>query len=201
MVIPTNFRHSFGHPQNETPHNRRAQPSRNALFFRSTAPPSAKCSAAPEAAANTKTACRTFPSADGLQLRQRESNTRWGSQSPLPYRLAMAHHAKQYSIFSAVPQEVRRIFAAFSVRCLPHLRRFGSVFGLCGRDPAFSIFFHVFTKGKFCGMRFSKNTVRRGHKIHIAKVKFIFFLIFLIIFSKDCIFCCGSGTLDVIKIS
>jgi len=115
--------------------------------------------------------------------------------------LAMAHHAKQYSIFSAVPQEVRRIFAAFSVRCLPHLRRFGSVFGLCGRDPAFSISFHVFTKGKFCGMRFSKNTVRRGHKIHIAKVKFIFFLIFLIIFSKDCIFCCGSGTLDVIKIS
>jgi len=115
--------------------------------------------------------------------------------------LAMAHHVKQYSIFSAVPQEVRRIFAAFSVRCLPHLRRFGSVFGLCGRGPAFSISFHVFTKGKFCGMRFSKNTVRRGHKIHIAKVKFIFFLIFLIIFSKDCIFCCGSGTLDVIKIS
>lgn len=150
---------------------------------------------------NTKTACRTFSSADGLQLRQQESNLRWGSQSPLPYRLAMAHHAKQYSIFSAVPQEVRRIFAAFSVRCLPHLRRFGSVFGLCGRDPAFSIFFHVFTKGKFCGMRFSKNTVRRGHKIHIAKVKFIFFLIFLIIFSKDCIFCCDSGTLDVIKIS
>ena len=174
LVIPTNFRHSFGHPQNETPHKHRAQPSRNARFFRSTAPPPAKCSAAPEAAANTKTACRTFPSADGLQLRQRESNTRWGSQSPLPYRLAMAHYAKQYSIFSAVPQEVRRIFAAFSVRCLPHLRRFGSVFGLCGRDPAFSISFHVFTKGKFCGMRFSKNTVRRGHKIHIAKVKFIF---------------------------
>lgn len=109
-----------------------------------------------------------------IQLRQQESNLRWGSQSPLPYRLAMAHHAKQYSIFSAVPQEVRRIFAAFSVRCLPHLRRFGSVFGLCGRGPAFSISFHVFTKGKFCGMRFSKNTVRRGHKIHIAKVKFIF---------------------------
>ena len=85
---------SFGHPQNETPHNRRAQPSRNALFSRSTAPLAAKCSAAPEAAANTKTACRTFPSADGLQLRQRESNTRWGSQSPLPYRLAMAHCRK-----------------------------------------------------------------------------------------------------------
>ena len=48
-----------------------------------------------------------------FQLRQQESNLRWGSQSPLPYRLAMAHHAKQYSIFSAVPQEVRRIFAAF----------------------------------------------------------------------------------------
>ena len=94
LVIPTNFRHSFGHPQNETPHKHRAQPSRNALFFRSTAPLSAKCSAAPETAANTKTACRTFPSADGLQLRQRESNTRWGSQSPLPYRLAMAHCRK-----------------------------------------------------------------------------------------------------------
>ena len=25
------------------------------------------------------------------QLRQQESNLRWGSQSPLPYRLAMAH--------------------------------------------------------------------------------------------------------------
>ena len=150
---------------------------------------------------NKEGRCTVSCAAAFFWLRQQESNLRWGSQSPLPYRLAMAHHAKQYSIFSAVPQEVRRIFAAFSVRCLPHLRRFGSVFGLCGRAPAFSIFFHVFTKGKFCGTRFSKNTVRRGHKIHIAKVKFIFFLIFLIIFSKDCIFCCGSGTLDVIKIS
>ena len=110
LVIPTNFRHSFGHPQNETPHKHRAQPSRNALFFRSTAPPSAKCSVAPEAAANTKTACRTFPSADGLQLRQRESNTRWGSQSPLPYRLAMAHRAKQYIIFSGFSQEAPACF-------------------------------------------------------------------------------------------
>jgi len=72
----------------------------------------------------------------------------------------------------------------FSVRCLPHLRRFGSVFGLCGRGPAFSISFHVFTKGKFCGMRFSKNTVRRGHKIHIAKVRFIFFPDFSYYFLK-----------------
>ena len=54
FVIPTNFRHSFGHPQNETPHKHRAQPSRNALFFRSTAPLPAKCSAAPEAAAKHK---------------------------------------------------------------------------------------------------------------------------------------------------
>ena len=46
-------------------------------------------------------------------LRQQESNLRWGSQSPLPYRLAMAHHEKQYNIFSAVPQEVRCVFAAF----------------------------------------------------------------------------------------
>ena len=136
-----------------------------------------------------------------FQLRQQESNLRWGSQSPLPYRLAMAHHAKQYSIFFAVPQEVHRIFAAFFRALSAAFAAVWVGFGLCGRDPAFSISFHVFTKGKFCGMRFSKNTVRRGHKIHIAKVKFIFFLIFLIIFSKDCIFCCGSGTLDVIKIS
>ena len=88
--------------------------------------------------AKSQLSCRSF-----VQLRQQESNLRWGSQSPLPYRLAMAHHAKQYSIFSAVPQEVRRIFAAFSVRCLPHLRRFGSVFGLCGRGPAFSISFRT----------------------------------------------------------
>ena len=54
LVIPTNFRHSFGHPQNETPHKHRAQPSRNALFFRSTAPLPAKCSAAPETAAKHK---------------------------------------------------------------------------------------------------------------------------------------------------
>ena len=50
----------------------------------------------------------------------------------------------------------------FSARRPLHLGRFGSFFGLCGRDFAFSISCHVFTKGKFCGMRFSKNTVRRG---------------------------------------
>ena len=33
LVIPTNFRHSFGHPQNETPHNRRAQPSPQCPVF------------------------------------------------------------------------------------------------------------------------------------------------------------------------
>jgi hypothetical protein len=27
-----------------------------------------------------------------FKLRQQESNLRWGSQSPLPYRLAMAHY-------------------------------------------------------------------------------------------------------------
>ena len=59
---------------------------------------------------NTKTACRTFPSADGLQLRQQESNLRWGSQSPLPYRLAMAHCAKQYIIFSGFSQEAPACF-------------------------------------------------------------------------------------------
>ena len=94
LVNPTNFWHSFGHPQNETPHKHRAHPSRNALFFRSTAPPPANVPPPRKQLRNTKTACRTFPSADGLQLRQRESNTRWGSQSPLPYRLAMAHCRK-----------------------------------------------------------------------------------------------------------
>ena len=39
----------------------------------------------------TKTAYRAKNSVDGFQLRQQESNLRWGSQSPLPYRLAMAH--------------------------------------------------------------------------------------------------------------
>ena len=51
-----------------------------------------------------------------------------------------------------------------------------------------------------CLLYTSKRSLH-GHKFYLAKVKFIFFLIFLIIFSKDCIFCCGSGTLDVIKIS
>ena len=149
LVIPTNFRHSFGYPQNETPHKHRAQPSRNALFFRSTVPPPAKCSATPEAAANTKTACRTLPSADGLQLRQQESNLRWGSQSPLPYRLAMAHRAAKYSIFSAVPQEGRCIIAAFSPQHLERLRRFLSFFGLLDAVFMLSISCHVFTKDKF----------------------------------------------------
>ena len=34
----------------------------------------------------------------GFQLRQQESNLRWGSQSPLPYRLAMAHYKARYFI-------------------------------------------------------------------------------------------------------
>ena len=33
----------------------------------------------------------------GFQLRQQESNLRWGSQSPLPYRLAMAHRTARRS--------------------------------------------------------------------------------------------------------
>ena len=37
--------------------------------------------------AKSQLSCRSF-----VQLRQQESNLRWGSQSPLPYRLAMAHH-------------------------------------------------------------------------------------------------------------
>ena len=35
--------------------------------------------------------CRPGPLRVLFQLRQQESNLRWGSQSPLPYRLAMAH--------------------------------------------------------------------------------------------------------------
>ena len=36
------------------------------------------------------------------------------------------------------------------------------VFWLCGKGFAFSISCHVFTKGKFCGMRFSKSAVYTG---------------------------------------
>ena len=54
-----------------------------------------------------------------LKLRQQESNLRWGSQSPLPYRLAMAHHSlhggpedrahrANYYTISAAPVQVRR---------------------------------------------------------------------------------------------
>ena len=83
------------------------------------------------------------------QLRQQESNLRWGSQSPLPYRLAMAHHAVKYSIFSAVPQEGHCIFAAFSPQHLERLRRFLSFFGLLDAVFMLSISCHVFTKDKF----------------------------------------------------
>jgi hypothetical protein len=55
-----------------------------------------------------------------FQLRQQESNLRWGSQSPLPYRLAMAHRARYYTIFFVFPQGegstfplLRRLYAAF----------------------------------------------------------------------------------------
>ena len=53
-------------------------------------------------------------------MRQQESNLRWGSQSPLPYRLAMAHRARYYIIFFVFPQGegstfplLRRLCAAF----------------------------------------------------------------------------------------
>ena len=68
----------------------------------------------------TKTAYRAKNSVDGFQLRQQESNLRWGSQSPLPYRLAMAHRARYYTIFFVFPQGegssfplLRRLCAAF----------------------------------------------------------------------------------------
>jgi hypothetical protein len=40
---------------------------------------------------NPQGTCRPGPLRVLFQLRQQESNLRWGSQSPLPYRLAMAH--------------------------------------------------------------------------------------------------------------
>ena len=49
--------------------------------------------------AKSQLSCRSF-----VQLRQQESNLRWGSQSPLPYRLAMAHRARYYTIFFVFPQ-------------------------------------------------------------------------------------------------
>ena len=55
--------------------------------------------------AKSQLSCRSF-----VQLRQQESNLRWGSQSPLPYRLAMAHCAKQYIIFSGFSQEAPACF-------------------------------------------------------------------------------------------
>ena len=55
--------------------------------------------------AKSQLSCRSF-----VQLRQQESNLRWGSQSPLPYRLAMAHRAKQYIIFSGFSQEAPACF-------------------------------------------------------------------------------------------
>ena len=94
--------------------------------------------------AKSQLSCRSF-----VQLRQQESNLRWGSQSPLPYRLAMAHHAAKYSIFSAVPQEGHCIFAAFSPQHLERLRRFLSFFGLLDAVFMLSISCHVFTKDKF----------------------------------------------------
>ena len=94
--------------------------------------------------AKSQLSCRSF-----VQLRQQESNLRWGSQSPLPYRLAMAHRSAKYSIFSAVPQEGHCIFAAFSPQHLERLRRFLSFFGLLDAVFMLSISCHVFTKDKF----------------------------------------------------
>jgi hypothetical protein len=96
-----------------------------------------------------KNAPAAAKAAGAFWLRQQESNLRWGSQSPLPYRLAMAHHAVKYSIFSAVPQEGHCIFAAFSPQHLERLRRFLSFFGLLDAVFMLSISCHVFTKDKF----------------------------------------------------
>lgn len=46
------------------------------------------------------------------KLRQQESNLRWGSQSPLPYRLAMAHCKRKYTIFFSIPQEQEPVLFA-----------------------------------------------------------------------------------------
>jgi len=113
----------------------------------------------------------------------------------------MAHHAKQYSIFSAVPQEVRRIFAAF-FRALSAALAAVWV-GFWALRPG-SCVFHIlpcFYERQVLRDAFFKKHSPQGAQDSYCKGEIYFFLIFLIIFSKDCIFCCGSGTLDVIKIS
>ena len=92
----------------------RASSSRRMVF---TASPRTKCSKGAYCRCRgktclqiTKTAYRAKNSVGGFQLRQQESNLRWGSQSPLPYRLAMAHRAKQYIIFSGFSQEAPACF-------------------------------------------------------------------------------------------
>ena len=88
-------------------------------------------------------------------------------------------------------------FAAFSMRCLLHLRRFSSLAAEVLRFPHPSLFLQTVS---FAGCVFQK-APSAGAQNSSCKGKIYFFLIFLIIFSKDCIFCCGSGTLDVIKTS
>ena len=147
-----------------------------------------------------KNAPAAAKAAGAFWLRQQESNLRWGSQSPLPYRLAMAHRAAKYSIFSAVPQEGHCIFAAFSPQHLERLRRFLSFFGLLDAVFMLSISCHVFYERQVLKDAIFKKCGLSEHKIHLARVKIVFFIIFIIFSAKSCIFCCGSGTLDVINI-
>ena len=147
-----------------------------------------------------KNAPAAAKAAGAFWLRQQESNLRWGSQSPLPYRLAMAHRAAKYSIFSAVPQEGHCIFAAFSPQHLERLRRFFVVFWAFRRCFYAFHFLPCFYERQVLKNAIFKKCGLSGHQIHLARVKIVFFIIFIIFSAKSCIFCCGSGTLDVINI-
>ena len=72
------------------------------------------------------------------------------------------------------------------------------------RDELLILAKKYFTRMKKMGKKvivtFSGNNDFTVIKYLFNKYNIYFFLIFLIIFSKDCIFCCGSGTLDVINI-
>ena len=127
-----------------------------------------------------KNAPAAAKAAGAFWLRQQESNLRWGSQSPLPYRLAMAHHAKQYNIFSAFPQEVRRVFLR-AARCLRSVfcRFLGFAAGVL-RFPYPAMFLR---KVSFAGCVFQK-TQPAGAQDSSCKGEIYFFLDFSYYFLK-----------------
>lgn len=110
----------------------------------------------------------------------RNGLSEWGSQSPLPYRLAMAHHAKQYNIFSAFPQEVCRVFLR-ATRCLRSVfcRFSGFAAGIL-RFPYPAMFLR---KVSFAGCVFQK-TQPAGAQDSSCKGEIYFFLDFSYYFLK-----------------